>query len=436
VTVMHRPLCRWVARLATDGPGSAVALGPVNDGDDRSDARNWPSFENGWIRSRPSASRPGSSPVAALGLTSTATGETVVELDNFGRPVPVTESGLALVDRLEETWPEVPESLTGEEWLVLSEEAFYLRYAVLRRLVDEGQPADGLFHILPWHLVDAVAESVAQNLGGSVPAGEVIELQHWFTPAVNGVTGPLEQADAGLRVGDRRTVRRGLRAVLAGLCGEHIERIPPSTRAVLAVLVDAIVAREPVLRLVGDRARRGLVLGDSPSSAALLTAQAFTSRLAAAAAGPGHRKETTVLGTDGLRVLVTRTAGRRLEIRADVDLADVLVGDVPGEAAADWFMPIEIEIVDARRTLWIALHREDVRLVGGLDLALPAKFSVDVGGFPVMVEELASRPLQEILDSLWAGDYLTAEAWLNAAAGLSSLHPVKRATDLFEAGKS
>ena len=221
----HRPLSAWVARLL-DPRG---ALGDINDGDDRADARQLPTFAEGWSRF--------ALPADGTGLLALRQGaDCVVELDDYGSPIQVGARALELIERLERSWPVVGEDLTA-----LHGESTVLRYWLLERLDAEGEPPDAAFAVLPWELLNAAVDSVVAALtaDGQVD-GPPVEMRHWLTPAVRGLTGPIEQLDCGLRAEDDVIARQGASALLANLRDLPLGRVPGPSRGRLAVLVERL----------------------------------------------------------------------------------------------------------------------------------------------------------------------------------------------------
>lgn len=136
MTAVHRPLSAWVSHL--DG----TTLEPVNDGQDRSDARGFAHFATGWARTTAPWG-------GTLALALTDGDATVVELDDYGRPIPVTLRIAREVERLERDWPNAhpdAHSLAGA--------SLPLRYWLMQRLATEGDPPDEAFAVLPWSLLD------------------------------------------------------------------------------------------------------------------------------------------------------------------------------------------------------------------------------------------------------------------------------------------
>jgi hypothetical protein len=222
----HRPLSQWVARVQ---PGSAV-LGAVNDGDRRADARHLPTFSQGWHRRGYNWNG-----LPVLALCRAADSLAVVELDDYGKPIVASGEAITVITRIEEHWPQADTGI-----LMLAGESLSLRYWLLQRLDAEGEPPDELFGVLPWQLVDRAAVAIRSALEPGEQIGELVEMRHWLTPAVRGVTGPMEQLDHGLRTGAPDIAERGAATLLRNLRDLPLARIPADSRRRLAALVDGL----------------------------------------------------------------------------------------------------------------------------------------------------------------------------------------------------
>jgi hypothetical protein len=231
----HRPLSTWIAHVT---PGTAT-LGSVNDGDDRSDAREMDYFNGEWRR----VAVPLSEGISALGLTH-SNGATVVELDDFGAPISISTTGLAVIDRIEQHWPVIDDAL-ADQFDLLADEPLPLRYWLLARLDAEGNPPDRIFAILPWDRLDRAVDAIAAGLEPGGEIGELVEIRHWLTPAIRGLTGPLEQLDHGLRSRDDKIAQLGASELLTKLRNAPVSRIPDSSKARLAHLVTQLDSLDP-----------------------------------------------------------------------------------------------------------------------------------------------------------------------------------------------
>jgi len=326
---VHRPLSAWVAR-PTQIPGR---LGPVNDGDDRADARHLPYFAQGWLRLMVDWDGE-----HALGLGLADGGSIVVELDDYGTPIICSPEAIELIKRVELTWPIVDGALLAD-FPLLGREQLPLRYWLLERLDAEGEPPDKAFAVLPWDLLDRAADAVGVALEPAGTIGELVEIRHWLTPAVRGLTGPLEQLDHGLRTADPQIARSGATALLTNLRDLPLSRIPEHSRERLGELVARlgradIRHRELAETVVGRLADGGTSVPDVPN------VEWFARLIPAGYLGPGHDVPqvnnaildfaaplVAVLGPN-VRGTVFRTGGELTVTLAafDPDLPSITVG--------------------------------------------------------------------------------------------------------------
>ncbi|MDG4813956.1 hypothetical protein O7628_00340 [Micromonospora sp. WMMD956] len=409
MTSVHRPMSTWVARLGTAG-----SVGPVNDGHRRADARTLPWFETTWSRVR--AGEP-----AALALIEEGTGTVVVELDNYSVPIPVSEAGLTVVVQAEREWPAITES---SDWSALAFEPIQLRYLLLRRLnAEAGAPPPWLFHILDWHRVDELAAQITRRLtgGGDEP---LIVLRHHYSPAVPGLTSALEQIDAGYREGNAEARYRGLAALLTAVRAGDVDRLPRSTRAALLSMLAAVAAGSRMLGVAVRETARQLA-GDPFRT--YLTSELLEPLFEAAAAGEDREQETTPVGEPGFALSVTRSVRRRLLITARV---------APGGDDLPSFLHVRVIVPGAPgedRQLWISLRPEGDALTGTVDIPLPpAAFEVTVADVPVTAAALRFTAPDELLDSIRAADFASADVWLDTGDALPDGHPVREAARRFE----
>ena len=143
---LHRPLSDWIARVHPGAPGRLPVLGLVNDGDERTDARTMPRFRTEpWTRTSLIVERAGEH-CRALALRA-SDGSAVVELDDCGAPIAVSQTGAELIDRLENHWAEPPADQRTVDRL--RAEGLALRYFLLHRLARETHAPPALFHSLP-----------------------------------------------------------------------------------------------------------------------------------------------------------------------------------------------------------------------------------------------------------------------------------------------
>jgi hypothetical protein len=240
-------LAEWVATLPW-GPAPAElprVLVP-NDGDERADARALPRFSSGdWRREAVEVLLPGGRPASALGLVDHERRQRVIELDDFSQPLLVSPGGANAIAELERTWPDVELSATSVA--EIRGESEQLRWAIVDRLTTESAaPAPQVFELLPWELVDEMAAAVTRAAAGE-PLAPVRPLRHYFVVTGTRFSAALEQVRAGLEYHDSAMVSEGSRALCFHLCNARPERVPGTTRALLAGTVSALASRDPSL---------------------------------------------------------------------------------------------------------------------------------------------------------------------------------------------
>lgn len=415
----HRPLSAWIAHIAPD----AGEPGPVNDGDDRSDAREMDYFADGWHR----VAVPLGADSSALGLTH-SNGATVVELDDFGVPITISSLGLAVIDRVEQRWPLIDDVL-ADEFPVLGDESLPVRYWLLERLDVEGDPPDEVFRILPWNLLDRAVEQVSAGLKPDGEVGELVEIRHWLTPAVRGLTGPLEQLDHGLRSGDRRIARLGASALLANLRDISVSRIPDTSRERLNRLVNLLGILDPLYRHT-SRIVAARLTGGPPVSRIRAV---LNPSMEAAAGTETVRQHSEVLGDDDQWVRITKTRAGKVHLTAHVARVNTVDGLLTERLGA--FLPVRLVPRDGRPELrfWIALYVEDDHLVGSIEVVLSQGDSrFDADDAPVGVDDLEFTDPTALLASLQASSPLSQQCWFDVAEELPSAHPVRVAVERYE----
>lgn len=408
MTAVHRPLSAWISYL--DGS----ALEPVNDGDDRSDARSFTCFDEGWART----SAPwGQSHALALSDGTSI----VVELDNFGRPIPVTPAIAAAVERVEQNWPHFQTDARD-----FAEASFSLRYWLLQRLAEEGAPSDEAFSVLPWELLDRAVASLLITLDNPGELGELVEMRHWLTPAVCGLTGPLEQLDHGLRTNDERVARLGAAGLLNNLRHLPLSRIPTASLGHLTALVQRLGTADPWLQHAA-RVVRARILGESVS----LMNVRLSSTLLAAANDKTVREHSESVADGNFRLHVDETQAGWVRVVVEISWSDV----EPLWRRDGMFAPIRVVPADdsPEQHYWIALYPENDAFVGAIAFQLPPGLSeIDGDGVPVGVDELAAETTEALLPSLFASIPQSARQWMKRATMLPSRHPVKAAVLRFE----
>lgn len=412
MTVVHRPLSAWVSRL------EGATLAPVNDGDDRVDARASGRFLTGWDRSVLKWNNR-----TVLGLTNGY--RRVVELDDYGRPIPVTAAVVRLVREIEQGWPSV-ELDDRTQWL--AEAALPLRYWLLERLAAEGDPPDEAFAILPWDLLNRVVSSVLTTLKTPDRPGELVEIRHWLTPAVRGLTGPLEQLDHGLRIGNGTIARLGAEGLLDSLQHIPLSRVPAESVAGLVPLVGRLGEIEPLYRHTSRVVRARLIEEEQSVPRMRVT---LNSALDAAANHQEVREHTESVEDDIFRVRVDETQAGW--VRVLVEAATPGVGG-PFAHHRGVFARVLVVPRDAQveQRYWVALYPEGDGLVGALTFALPHGWSeIDCDSVPIGVDELATVAPEELLPSLHAGIPPSTRRWLDISDNLPPNHPARVAAERF-----
>ncbi|WP_345559764.1 hypothetical protein [Nonomuraea rosea] len=349
-------------------------------------------------------------------------------MDDFGRPITASRRAVEVIDRIEQQWP-VIDGGTADMFGELGRESLPLRYWLLERLDAEADPPDEVFAILPWDLLDRAVEAVAAGLEPDRTVGELVEIQHWLTPAVRGLTGPLEQLDHGLRTGDRLIARFGANALLAGLHDLPLSRVPARSRAGLGRLVLLLEGLDPLYRHACRVAAARLA--GWPEGARIRTE--LHSNLEAAAGTNHVREHTENLGDDIQRIqLVETQAGW---VRVTAQLVGVPAADGPLAERVGSFLPIRITPRDGGpiRRLWIALSDDDNHLEGTITVALPQGHSAfEADAAPVGAQDLNDADPAELLASLHASTAQTALAWLDVAERLAENHPICVTARTFE----
>ena len=418
MTAVHRPLSAWVSRLENE------TLTPVNDGDDRVDARTIEYFSRGWDRT---AVQWGYGQVLSLTADD---GTVVVELDDYGRPIPVTGSLLNLVREIEQDWPSVDPKLLDHLISRLPTAALSLRYWLLERLAVEGDPPDDVFAVLPWYLLDRAVASVLATLGTPDQPGELVEIRHWLTPAVRGLTGPLEQLDHGLRTGDGMIARLGAEGLLDNLRHIPLSRVPARYVAGLVPLVARLGEVDPLYRHASRVVRARLTEDERSVRNMRVT---VNSALDAAANHEDVREHTEAIEDDAFRVRVDETQAGWVRVLVEVAKPRE---DGPFTHHTGVFVRLLVVPRDtpAEQRYWVALYPEGDGLVGALTFALPHGWSeIDCDSAPVGVDELASVAPEELLPSLHAGIPPSTRRWLDIADDLPPNHSARIAADRFEA---
>ncbi|MFJ7990046.1 hypothetical protein [Streptomyces sp. NPDC096351] len=445
----HRPLSGWVARLNPGTTSGAPGLlGPINDGDERADARTASRFLTpGWTRAAAAVRQPTGDPVRALALR--APDHTmVVELDDRGAPVEVSASGAELVARFEERWSAPPADSTTVERL--TGESLELRYFLLHRLDRETTVPAALFHCLPWHRVETAARATAALLDEDGPPSDALPapdgpLRHWFTPAATSLAGPLSVLESGLR-----TQRPGpwfgreASALIAGLLAADPHRLPTPTRAALAGLALRIGA-DPVLHHSARLAAARLSAPEPRAADQLaLLARLDSTFVLRAADGDEDGPTSVSLGQGPVEAEVTVTRGGRVTVEMEIDPTAAEASRAPAWRRADAAegpvcYPVRLApagvVAGARGSdrYWMLLDRVGPVLHGRIAVPAPTGgFDVDLDGPPVPLLFLDRVPAAELLASLRANELIGPVHWHELVDGLPARHPAHAALATYE----
>ncbi|MFI0924665.1 hypothetical protein ACH4TP_12140 [Streptomyces sp. NPDC021012] len=441
----HRPLSDWIARVLPGAPGQPPALGRINDGDERADARFFPRFRTQpWTRTSAVVERAGEL-CRALALRA-PDGHVVVELDDHGAPVPVSEPGTDLVASLEEQWadpPAHPEIVAG-----LHAESLALRYFLLHRLTRETLPPPRLFHCLPWERVDAAARSATARLHTETSSSPALpipppdgELRHWFTPAASSLAGPLQVLEAGLRT-ERTGPWFGREAahLLSGLRAAEPARLPTPTRHALAGLVDALGEADRALRhsarLVSER-----LTGLRHIEPIALTRRLDSEFVLRASSGNRRTGHTEFLEQWPVAVGLTVTGGGLLEIEMEVEDHPV----PPFRRLADGALCHPVTVRPGTDTVgsgagiryWMVLDATEGMLHGFVAVTAPdTTFEVDLDAPPVPLRFLDRVSREELEASLTANERVTLSQWHRLIDGLPPHHPAHAALTAYAARRA
>ncbi|MEV6107110.1 hypothetical protein AB0M28_20690 [Streptomyces sp. NPDC051940] len=467
---VHRPLSSWIARLVPGAPNEPASLGRINDGDERADAREMNRFRTAaWARTSVTVSR-NDAPARALALQA-PDGSRVVELDDLGRPLPVTKDGADLVAELETSWTTVPAD--PRTVARLRAQSLELRYLLLHRLDRETAAPAALFHCLPWRRVEAAADSVAALLdpigtppspaNGAAGTPEARELRHWFTPAATSLAGPLSVLEAGLRgARDGRWFGREAAALLTGLIAANPARLPTSTRSALSALAERLSV-DPALRHSARLAATHLAgAGPSPTTGpASATSPATT---------PSPRRSTAFVDLsltvrlDSEFVLLASSGELEDEDESVVTLRkDPLTAEVA--VARDGMVEITLAIEDdgtapartvtqdgplcypvrvspvrgtaavgAPARYWMVLDRTRSGWNGFLTAPAPeGQFDIGLDAPPLALPFLDRIPLAELRASLDANEWIGSTRWHEMIDGLHQHHPAHAALAAYDA---
>ncbi|MER5417394.1 hypothetical protein [Streptomyces virginiae] len=470
MTAVHRPLTTWVrdARPAAPHPGDTtpipgqvrgnggtrgsapgpfwVAHGPVNDGDERADARNLDRFRTGWER--------GSLPLAggghALALIEPATGEAVLELDGFGQPLPADPATAEAVASIERRWP--AERLEPTEQALLAAAHPGLRYSLLDRLAAEGRPEPDCFHVLPWERVDRLADEVTAALEasgpaeGDAPANRPVRLRHYFAPAGSRFTAALEQLGSALRASDPRRRRVATTALCARLAGAATGRIPRPTRERLILLLDAVARGDAFLSATAALAAErlaGAFAGPGAGSVGARSADVVWHQLdygrpasvrnefaPAAAGGADSAQDGVLRAAFTLTLTVQDDGGLYVAVSAPLDTADAaLLARGYDEVL---LLPVHVTGAVEGSDLYVLLMPFDDRLSGDLEMTAVAEAVVtaDQAGPPLGLADLPFLDPEAVRSTLACQVRDSDEDnWRELLDRLPAGHPVRRAAE-------
>ncbi|MZF87520.1 hypothetical protein [Streptomyces sp. SID5643] len=418
MTAVHRPLSDWVVRIGPPSSGPNL----INDGDERADARHLPLFAEGWVR-RSVTAGPGHTPV--LALHSPVSSLTYVELDDYGAPLSLEQSGTELINRIETSWPNP--DLGPADLAAVATLSRQIRYLLLHRLSQEGSPAPGVYHSLPWGPVAELASAVVRMLDEAQPSPlseEALDLGHWVTPAAVGVTGPLEQLYEGLADPDPVLTARGGTALCSGLNSADPARFPAPVRGILADVVRRLASVNPFLRHAATLAADRLT---GFASTGLVTT--LDSDLPKAAAGTDDRTAIRRLGGSGpFSVRAEVTASGRLKITVQLSVEATTERNRLLDLYGCVFAPVTVSAGDLSRRYWVALEARRRWMSGTLDVpAEHGRFDVGAQEAVIGVWGLSGVSPDELLVSLTGADRAGLQVWRAAAERVPTGHPLHRA---------
>ncbi|MGJ0156535.1 hypothetical protein ACR3S4_24690 [Streptomyces sp. CH8.1] len=441
MTATHRPLAEWVQDARIVGPGPLWAAdGPVNDGDERADARHMARFATGWER----CALPLANGGHGLGLTEPATGDAVLELDDFGRPLPADPATAETVAAIERRWP--ANRLEPHEEVRLHDADPGLRYSLLDRLAAEGSPGPDSFHVLPWERVDRLADQVAAALATGEPAtAPPVRLRHHFAPAGSRFTAALEQLASALRSDDPRLRRVATTALCARLARAATGRIPQTTRERLRLLLDAVGRDDAFLYatavLAADRLGGAFPTPYAPPEPGgpevtwwMLdygSPASVRNRYAPAASSGAEGSEDVVLRSAFTLTLTGRSDGRLyVTVTAPLDPATrALLSHGYDEVL---LLPVHVTGADEGREMYVLLKPGTDRLSGDLRMTATTDLDItaDQAGPPLGLADLPSLDPEAVRRTLVcqvrASD---RRRWRELLARLPDGHPVRRAAE-------
>lgn len=421
---MARPLSEWVATVPT-GAGTVVLAGLLvpNDGDERVDARTLTRFREGWIRTVVPVVMADGRRLQALGLVRGSENERVIELDDFGVPVEASPSLAADVARLEAgQFDEGP-------WAGLLENASdHLRFTLVDRVSQEtSAPPAELFHLLPWYLVNELAEAVLAVLRGASPLA-VCPLRHYFVAMGSLFSAALEQLHYGLVHDDPVATGEGALSLFERLGELDVSRVPDTTRSILASLVSAVSESSIFLRRTAAAAL-GRLLGDETMDEREGVRLAVRQLLPAAAA---EAERTNVVAVDTRAITATVGVDKggiaTVAVEMSSSMLAAAIADELIRRGGTQFIEVLVESASSLQSYWLAVWPRRGRLAATLRVLAPAdRFEVIVTERTGDLLKMASLPPELLLPSWSAADRAGAHAWSAALARLHSDHPLRKA---------
>ncbi|MYT75209.1 MULTISPECIES: hypothetical protein [unclassified Streptomyces] len=454
MTVVHRPLTSWVRAAVSTSGGGWTPVGPLNEGDERTDARSLPRFASGWQR----VALPLDGDGHALALSEPATGSAVFELDDLGQPLPAGPEVARTVAALERRWPADRWEPAEAEELRAADPG--LRFSLLDRMTAEGRPVPECFHILPWERVDRLAARVRAAIegagdhpapGGTEAAGTV-RLRHYFSPAGSRFTAALEQLDAALHAGDTEVRRVATTTLCTRLAGAATGRIPERTRERLTELLGAVGRADPFLsstsELAVDRLARAApepLDADGPPGTASRTGgvvwgalrygepASLRSWFAPAAADEPQRIRETV-ARETFTLTLTLASDNSMYVAAATprdDTYDRLLSDGYGDVL---LLPVRITGATEATDAYVLLRAGSRGRAGALVLTVaegaPDVVTADQSGPPLGRADVPSLdPAVVRATQACLARSSDRTAWLDLVADLTAGHPVRRAVE-------
>jgi hypothetical protein len=427
----HRPLSEWITMVPLSPDGTALwdPASDTNFGDERADARDLQELAIGWQRLAVPVSLGYHALALARATSPSAAVAVAVELDDFARPLRVTAHGARVIASLEDHWPAAP--VSRADYAVLAGEDVAVRYVLLARLAAEGQPPPGLFHLLPWDLVDLLTDQIALALGGTPPPEEITVLGHWLAPAGSRFTASLEQLDEGLRRQDAGLARVAATTLCSRLLHADVARLPGTTRQRLARLLGLLREQNRFLGFTAAAAARLLAEGEEGDAQAAKAVRVDSPLAPAAHSGLGVRRESGTVDREPFELQLAVTATGRAEI---ILRASVNPGDDQRIAGSYGLLLQPVVLTAARGTTryLVPLRISDDEISGRLSLPVPRGHFVaaDLDGPPIGAAEAMYLTAEEIERSISGLRTRSAlELWAGLSGMLPTGHPLRAVID-------